>query len=180
MENIKGTKTEKNLLAAFAGESQAYNKYQYYASKAREDGYIEIAEIFEETARNEQAHAKIWFKLLHNEEIPSTEENLFAAAKGENFEWTDMYVKMEEEAKEEGFYKIAFLFNAGNKIENEHEQRFLKLLDDVMDGVVCSKDKDMIWQCTVCGHIAIGKKPPEICPVCAYPKSYFKAKSECS
>ena len=176
--DLKGTKTEANLQAAFAGESQARNKYTYYASKARKDGYNQIAELFEETANNEKEHAKIWFKLLHGGELASTEENLKDAAAGENYEWTDMYANFAKEAKEEGFDQIAFLFEAVAKIEKEHEKRYLKLMENVRDGLVFSKDGDRVWQCANCGHIVVGKKAPEICPVCKHPKAYFWIKAE--
>ena len=159
---LKGTKTEKNLMEAFAGESQARNKYTYYASKAKKEGYEQIAELFLETANNEKEHAKIWFKLLHNGEIPTTTDNLKDAAEGENFEWTDMYDRMAKEAKEEGFDHIAYLFEAVGKIEKEHEARYKKLLENVEDGLVFSKDGDRIWKCRNCGHIVIGKNAPEI------------------
>ena len=175
---LKGTKTEKNLMEAFAGESQARNKYTYYASKAKKEGYEQIAELFLETANNEKEHAKIWYKLLHNGEIPTTTENLKDAAQGENFEWTDMYEKMAKEAKEEGFDHIAFLFEEVGKIEKEHEARYKKLLENVEDGLVFSKDGDRIWKCRNCGHIVIGKNAPEICPVCSHPKAYFEIKAE--
>ncbi len=175
---LKGSKTEKNLREAFAGESQARNKYTYYASKAKKDGYEQIAAIFEETAINEKEHAKIWFKLLHDGEIPSTEENLADAASGENYEWTDMYDSFAKTAKEEGFDRIAYLFEAVGKIEKEHEERFKKLLDNVENGLVFSKDGDKIWKCRNCGHIVIGKSAPEICPVCSHPKAYFEIKAE--
>ncbi len=175
---LKGTKTEKNLWEAFAGESQARNKYTYYASKAKKDGYEQIAAIFEETAANEKEHAKIWFKLLNGGAVPSTEQNLKDAAGGENFEWTDMYARMAREAREEGFDDIAFLFEEVGKIEKEHEERYLKLLENVKDGLVFSKDGDKIWKCRNCGHIVIGKEAPEICPVCAHPKAYFEIKAE--
>ena len=175
---LKGSKTEKNLMEAFAGESQARNKYTYFASKARKDGFEQIAAIFEETAANEKEHAKIWFKLLNGGEIPSTEENLKSAAAGENFEWTDMYDRMAKEAKEEGFDKIAYLFEAVGKIEKEHEARYLALLDNVKNDVVFSRDGDRIWKCRNCGHIVIGKYAPEVCPVCGHPKSYFEIKAE--
>ncbi len=175
---LKGSKTEKNLMEAFAGESQARNKYTYYASKAKKDGYEQIAAIFEETAINEKEHAKIWFKLLHDGEIPSTEENLADAASGENYEWTDMYDSFAKTAKEEGFDRIAYLFEAVGKIEKEHEERFKKLLDNVENGLVFSKDGDRIWKCRNCGHIVIGKSAPEICPVCSHPKAYFEIKAE--
>ena len=175
---LKGSKTEKNLMEAFAGESQARNKYTYYASKAKKDGYEQIAAIFEETAINEKEHAKIWFKLLHDGEIPSTEENLKDAASGENYEWTDMYDSFAKTAKEEGFDRIAYLFEAVGKIEKDHEERFKKLLDNVENGLVFSKDGDRIWKCRNCGHIVIGKSAPEICPVCSHPKAYFEIKAE--
>ena len=173
---LKGTKTEKNLWTAFAGESQARNKYTFYASKARKDGYVQIAKIFEETAANEKEHAEIWFKLL--EGIGTTAENLKAAAEGENYEWTDMYATMAKEAKEEGFDHIAFLFEEVAKIEKEHEERYLKLLANVEGGIVFSRDGDMIWQCSNCGHIHVGKQAPEVCPVCAHPRDYFQLKAE--
>ncbi len=176
--NLKGSKTEANLMAAFAGESQARNKYTYYASKAKKDGYNQIAAIFEETANNEKEHAKIWFKLLHDGGIPSTVENLKDAAEGENYEWTDMYKTFAEEAKEEGFTEIAALFEAVAAIEKEHEERYRKLLKNIEDGIVFSRDGDMIWQCANCGHIVVGKKAPEVCPVCAHPQSYFQIKAE--
>ena len=175
---LKGSKTEKNLMEAFAGESQARNKYTYFASKAKKEGYEQIAAIFQETADNEKEHAKLWFKLLHDEDIPSTAENLKAAAEGENYEWTDMYDRMAKEAKEEGFDRIAYLFEAVGKIEKEHEERYKKLLKNVEDGLVFSKDGDKIWKCRNCGHIVIGKEAPEICPVCSHPKAYFEIKSE--
>ena len=175
---LKGSKTEANLLAAFAGESQARNKYTYFASKARKDGYEQIAAIFEETANNEKEHAKIWFKLLQGGEIQGTIENLKMAAEGENYEWTDMYERMAKEAKEEGFDHIAYLFEAVGKIEKEHEERYKKLIENVENGLVFSKDGDRIWKCRNCGHIVIGSKAPEICPVCSHPKSYFEIKAE--
>ena len=178
MKELKGTKTEANLLTAFAGESQARNKYTYYASKARKDGYVQIAKIFEETANNEKEHAKLWFKILHGGAVPSTEENLLDAALGENYEWTDMYDKMAKEAKEEGFDDIARLFAGVAAIEKEHEERYRKLLANVKDGLVFSREGDTIWQCSNCGHIVIGKKAPEICPVCSHPKAYFEIKAE--
>ena len=174
MENIKGTKTEANLMAAFAGESQARNKYTFYASKARKEGYVQIANLFEETANNEKEHAKIWFKLLHDGEIADTATNLKRAAAGENYEWTDMYASFAEDARAEGFPRIAALFEMVGKIEKEHEARYLALLKNVEEGLVFSRDGDMIWQCSNCGHIVIGKKAPEICPVCAHPKAYFQ------
>ena len=177
MESLKGTKTEENLKAAFAGEAQAHTKYQYYASKAKKDGYVQIASIFEETARNEKEHAKLWFKFLHNNDIPSTAENLLDAANGENYEWTDMYAEFAQTAKEEGFNRIALLFEGVAKIEKEHEERYRKLLSNIIDELVFSRDGDQIWQCDNCGHIVIGKKAPEICPVCSHPKAYFQIKA---
>ena len=174
---LKGSKTEANLMAAFAGESQARNKYTYYASKARKDGYEQIAAIFEETANNEKEHAKIWFKLLHNDAIPATPENLADAAAGENYEWTDMYAKFAAEAKEEGFTRIAYLFEAVAKIEKEHEERYRKLLANIEGGLVFSKENDIVWVCSNCGHVVIGKKAPVVCPVCAHPQSYFAEKA---
>lgn len=177
MANLKGSKTEANLQTAFAGESQARNKYTYYASKAKKDGYVQIAAIFEETAANEKEHAKMWYKLL-NDGIDSTAENLKAAAAGENEEWTDMYATFAKEAREEGFADIAAAFEGVAAIEKEHEERFKKLLANVEGDVVFSKDGDVIWQCINCGHICVGQKAPEICPVCAHPQAYFQVKSE--
>ena len=174
---LKGSKTEKNLEAAFAGESMARNKYSYYASKAKKDGYVQIAAIFEETAANEKEHAKLWFKLLHDG-IAGTEINLADAADGENYEWTDMYPTFAKEAREEGFDYIADLFEGVAKIEKEHEERYKKLLENVKGGLVFSRDEEMIWQCNNCGHICIGKQAPEVCPVCAHPQAYFQIKSE--
>ncbi|MDY3815516.1 MAG: rubrerythrin family protein [Candidatus Limiplasma sp.] len=178
MKDLKGTKTEANLMTAFAGESQARNKYTYYASKARKDGYVQIANLFEETAANEKEHAKIWFKLLHGGEIPTTAENLLDAANGENYEWTDMYATMAREAREEGFHDIAFLFEIVGEIEKTHEERYRKLLSNVQDGVVFSRDGDMIWECSNCGHIVIGPKAPAVCPVCKHPQAYFQIKAQ--
>ncbi len=178
MANLKGTKTEKNLMSAFAGESQARNKYTYFASKAKKEGYEQIASIFLETADNEKEHAKLWFKLLNDGEVPSTVENLKAAAEGENYEWTDMYEQFAKEAKEEGFDKIAYLFQAVGKIEKEHEERYKKLLENVEDGLVFSKDGDKIWKCRNCGHICIGKEAPQVCPVCSHPQAFFEIKAE--
>ncbi len=178
MKDLKGTKTEANLMTAFAGESQARNKYTYYASKARKDGYVQIANLFEETAANEKEHAKIWFKLLHGGEIPNTAENLLDAANGENYEWTDMYATMAREAREEGFHDIAFLFEKVGEIEKTHEERYRKLLSNVQDGVVFSRDGDMIWECSNCGHIVIGPKAPAVCPVCKHPQAYFQIKAQ--
>ena len=175
---LKGSKTEQNLMTAFAGESQARNKYTFYASKAKKDGYEQIAAIFEETAQNEKEHAKIWFKLLHNNEVPSTVENLLDAANGENYEWTDMYDGFAKTAEEEGFDHIAFLFREVGKIEKEHEERYRKLLQNVEDKLVFTKDGDSIWQCRNCGHIVIGKSAPEVCPVCNHPQSFFEVRKE--
>ena len=177
MPELKGTKTEKNLMEAFAGESQARNKYTYFASKAKKEGYEQIAAIFQETADNEKEHAKLWFKLLHGGEVPTTAENLLAAAEGENFEWTDMYDRMAKEAKEEGFDRIAYLFEAVGKIEKEHEERYRKLLKNINDELVFSSEGDTIWVCRNCGHVVVGKKAPEVCPTCAHPKSYFERKA---
>ncbi len=177
-KELKGTKTEKNLQEAFAGESMARNKYTYFASKARKDGYIQIAEIFEETANNEREHAKIWYKELHGGEIDDTAANLLAAAEGENYEWTDMYDRMAKEAREEGFTRIAMLFEQVAKIEKEHEERYRKLLKNVEDQLVFSRDGDVIWQCINCGHIIIGKKAPARCPVCAHDKAFYQIKAE--
>ena len=177
MPNLKGTKTEANLMAAFAGESQARNKYTYYASKAKKEGYVQIAQIFEETAHNEMEHAKMWFKLLHDG-VPATAANLKDAADGENYEWTDMYKTFAEEAKAEGFREIAALFEGVGRIEKEHEERYRKLLANLEGGVVFSRDGDMIWQCQNCGHIHIGKAAPGVCPVCAHPQAYFAIKAE--
>ena len=174
--DLKGTRTEANLQAAFAGESQARNKYTYFASKARKEGYVQIARLFEETADNEKEHAKIWFKLLNG--IGSTAENLLAAAEGENYEWTDMYDQFAREAREEGFEDIAKLFEGVGAIEKEHEERYRKLLANLKDGLVFSRDGDTIWQCANCGHIVIGKQAPEVCPVCNHPQAYFQIKAE--
>jgi rubrerythrin len=172
--DIKGTKTEKNLMEAFAGESMARNKYTYYASKAKKDGFVQIAALFEETAANEKEHAKIWFKYLHGGAIADTTENLKDAAEGENYEWTDMYDRMAKEAREEGFLEIAAKFEMVGAIEKHHEERYRKLLKNIQDKKVFSKDGDAIWQCSNCGHIVIGKNAPEICPVCNHPQSYFQ------
>ena len=177
-KELKGTKTEANLQAAFAGESQARNKYTYYASKAKKEGFVQIANLFEETANNEKEHAKIWFKLLHGGDLPDTATNLADAAAGENYEWTDMYATFAKEAKEEGFDHIASLFEKVGQIEKEHEKRYLALLDNVKNELVFSRDEDCIWQCSNCGHIVIGKKAPEVCPVCAHPKAYFQLRAE--
>ena len=175
---LKGSRTEANLMAAFAGETQARTKYTYYASKAKKDGYVQIGNLFEETADNEKEHAKMWFKLLHGGEIPDTLTNLKDAAAGENFEWTDMYAKFAKEAKDEGFDHIAYLFEAVGQIEKEHEERYRKLIANIENGLVFSKDGDTIWQCGNCGHIVIGKQAPALCPVCNHPQSYFAVKAE--
>jgi len=174
---LKGSRTEANLMAAFAGESQARNKYTYYASKAKKDGYEQIAAIFEETANNEKEHAKLWFKELHGGDIPSTYENLEDAAAGENYEWTDMYAEFARVAKEEGFERIAYLFEEVGKIEKEHEERYRKLINNIDEELVFSNDGDTIWICRNCGHVVIGQKAPEMCPVCKHPKSYFERKA---
>lgn len=176
--NLKGTKTEANLQTAFAGESMARNKYTYYASKAKKDGYVQIANIFEETAANEKEHAKMWFKLLNGGAIGTTVENLKDAAEGENYEWTDMYDQFAKEAKEEGFDEIAALFEGVAAIEKEHEERYRKLLANIEGDLVFSKEGDVIWQCANCGHICVGKKAPEVCPVCDHPQAHFQVKAE--
>ncbi|MGN0754083.1 MAG: rubrerythrin [Aristaeellaceae bacterium] len=178
MKSIQGTKTERNLMEAFAGESMARNKYTYYASKAKKDGYVQIAELFEATANNEKEHAKMWFKLLEGGQIQDTATNLLHAAEGENFEWTDMYARMADEADEEGFPEIAAKFRMVGAIEKTHEERYRKLLANVENGLVFSRDGDMIWECANCGHIVVGKKAPEVCPVCNHPQSYFAIKAE--
>ena len=175
---LKGSKTEQNLRTAFAGESQAHTKYLYFASKAKKDGYVQIGKIFEETANNEKEHAKIWFKLLNGGSVPCTKENLAAAADGENFEWTDMYAGFAATARDEGFDSIADLFEGVGAIEKCHEERFRKLLGKVNEAVVFSSDEDAIWECSNCGHIVIGKKAPEVCPVCNHPQSYFHLRAQ--
>ena len=201
MPELKGSKTEKNLMEAFAGESQARNKYTYFASKAKKEGYEQIAALFQETADNEKEHAKMWFKLLEGGEIKSTAENekehakiwfkllnggdigdtaanLKAAADGENYEWTDMYAEFAKTAKEEGFNHIAYLFEEVGKIEKEHEERYLKLLANVKDGKVFEAGEVKIWKCRNCGHIHVGEKAPELCPTCAHPKAYFELEAK--
>ena len=178
MKELKGTKTEKNLQEAFAGESMARNKYTYFASKAKKDGYVQIACIFEETAANEKEHAKMWYKLLNGGKVSDTVQNLADAANGENFEWTDMYARMAREAREEGFDEIAEKFEGVAAIEKEHEERYRKLLKNIQDEVVFSREGDVIWQCANCGHIVVGKKAPEVCPVCDHPQAYFQLKPE--
>lgn len=177
MKELKGSKTEQNLMTAFAGESQAHTKYQYYASKAKKDGYVQMAAIFEETAKNEKEHAKIWFKLLHDG-MPDTIENLKDAAAGENYEWTDMYAGFAQVAREEGFDAIAAKFEMVGVIEKEHEERYRKLLANIEGDLVFSREGDCVWQCSNCGHIVVGKKAPEICPVCDHPQSYFQLRAE--
>jgi len=174
MNNLKGTKTEANLMTAFAGESQARNKYTYYASKAKKEGYEQIAAIFTETANNEKEHAKIWFKLLHDGTVPDTLTNLADAAAGENYEWTDMYANMAKDAREEGFEKIAILFDMVGKIEKEHEERYLALKANIENSRVFEKDGKIFWQCANCGHIHEGTKAPQKCPVCDHPQAYFQ------
>lgn len=174
MKELKGTKTEKNLMEAFAGESQAHTKYLYYASKAKKDGYVQISNLFIETALNEKEHAKLWFKYLHGGEVPATTQNLEDAANGENFEWTDMYERMAKEAEEEGFEEIAEKMRMVGAIEKHHEERYRQLLKNINDEIVFSREGDVIWQCANCGHIVIGKKAPQICPVCNHPQSYFQ------
>ncbi|MBQ6134709.1 MAG: rubrerythrin family protein [Bacilli bacterium] len=178
MMELKGSQTEQNLMAAFAGESQARNKYTYFASKAKKDGYEQIAAIFEETANNEKEHAKMWFKELHGGEVPSTIENLEAAADGENYEWTDMYEEFARTAEKEGFKAIAAKFRGVAAIEKEHEERYRKLLENVKGDLVFSKDGEKVWICRNCGHVCVGKKAPKVCPVCAHPQSYFEVKAD--
>ncbi len=175
---LKGSKTEQNLMTAFAGESQARNKYTYFASKAKKEGYEQIAALFLETAENEKEHAKLWFKYLEGGEIKSTMENLKAAAEGENYEWTDMYAKFAEEAEAEGFSRIAQQFRGVAAIEKTHEERYLALLKNVEEGLVFSRDGEQIWKCRNCGHVVVGKKAPEVCPVCNHPQSYFEIAAE--
>jgi len=175
---LKGSKTEQNLMKAFAGESQARNKYTYFASKAKKDGYEQIAAIFEETANNEKEHAKMWFKELNGGSIPSTVDNLKAAADGENYEWTDMYEEFAKTAEEEGFKELAIKFRQVGAIEKHHEERYRKLLKNIDDELVFSRDDEKIWICRNCGHVVIGKKAPMVCPVCAHPQSFFEIKAE--
>ena len=175
---LKGSKTEANLLAAFAGESQARNKYTYYASKAKKEGYEQRAEIFEETANNEKEHAKLWFKALHNGEVPSTLENLKDAANGENYEWTEMYKEFAETAKSEGFTEIANLFEKVGEIEKHHEERYMKLVNNIENNLVFERGEEKVWICRNCGHIYVGKKALKVCPVCKHPESYMELKKE--
>ena len=176
--DLKESKTWENLQTAFAGESQAHTKYQYYASKAKSDGYVQISNIFLETARNEKEHAKIWFKYLHDGAVPDTMTNLADAADGENYEWTDMYDEFAKVADEEGFTEIAERFRQVGEIERHHEERYRKLIGNIEGGIVFSRDGDRTWICGNCGHIVIGKEAPEICPVCAHPRSYFELVAE--
>lgn len=178
MKDLKGTKTEKNLMEAFAGESQARSKYSFYASKARKDGFEQIAAIFEETAHNEKEHAKLWFKYLHGGDIPGTMENLHDAAEGENYEWTDMYDRMAAEAEEEGFKEIAAKFRAVGAVERHHEERYRRLLKNIEEGIVFSREGDTVWICRNCGHIVIGKKAPAVCPVCLHAQSFFEIEAK--
>lgn len=178
MKELKGSKTEANLQAAFAGESMARNKYTYYASRAEKDGYNQIAALFRETADNEKEHAKLWFKALHGDAVPDTETNLKDAAAGEHYEWTDMYDGFAKTAEEEGFTQLAALFKMVGEVEKHHEERYLKLLSNVEKGLAFSRDGDAIWQCSNCGHLLIGKKAPDLCPVCKHPKAYFQIKAE--
>ncbi len=176
MPNIKGTKTEANLKTAFSGESQATNKYSYFASQAKKEGYVQISDIFMETSGNEREHAKLWFKLLGG--LGTTSENLKSAAAGENYEWTEMYATFAKEAREEGFEEIAKLFDGVAAVENEHEQRYLKLRENIESGAVFKKDGVVVWKCNNCGHIHVGESAPNICPVCAHPQAYFELRAE--
>ena len=178
MKELKGTKTEKNLMEAFAGESMARNKYSYFASRAKKDGYQQIAALFEETAANEKEHAKLWFKYLEGGSVKDTMSNLKAAAEGENFEWTNIYDRMAQEAEEEGFTEIAARMRGVAAIEKHHEERYLKLLENIEKGVVFSREGDTMWQCRNCGHLVFGKTAPEVCPVCEHAQSYFEVRAE--
>ncbi|CDE88199.1 TPA: rubrerythrin family protein [Candidatus Gastranaerophilales bacterium HUM_20] len=178
MPELKGSKTEQNLMAAFAGESQARNKYTYYASQAKKEGFVQISKIFEETANNEKEHAKIWFKALHGDKIPDTLKNLEDAADGENYEWTDMYATFAKEAKEEGFETLAVLFEMVGKIEKHHEERYRKLLEAVKNNTVFEKSEKVVWECSNCGHVFEGDKAPQLCPVCKHPQAYFFMKAK--
>ena len=178
MKSLKGTKTEKNLQEAFAGESMARNKYTFFASKAKKDGFVQSSNIFLETAANEKEHAELWYKYLNGGKVSDTATNLEDAAGGENFEWTDMYARMAREAREEGFDEIADKMEGVAAIEKEHEERYRRLLDNVRKETVFSRDNDVIWQCSNCGHIVIGKKAPEECPVCNHAQAYFQVKAE--
>ena len=176
-KSLNGSRTEKNLQIAFAGESQARNKYTYYASKAKKEGYEQISALFLETAENEKEHAKLWFKHLHAGDVPSTEVNLLDAAEGENYEWTTMYADMAKVAREEGFLEIALQMEGVAKIEKEHEERYRKLLDNVKGGKVFIAPDVVVWKCRNCGHIHVGKNAPEVCPVCGHPKAYFELRA---
>ncbi|MGM9699888.1 MAG: rubrerythrin [Prevotella sp.] len=178
MKELKGTKTEKNLMEAFAGESQARNKYTFFASQAKKEGYQQIAALFEETAANEKEHAKLWFKYLEGGAVQDTMTNLKAAAEGENYEWTDMYDRMAQEAEEEGFTEIAARMRGVAEVERHHEERYLRLLQNIEEGIVFSREGDTIWKCRNCGHIVIGKQAPELCPVCNHPQSYFEINAQ--
>ena len=178
MKELKGTKTEKNLMEAFAGESMARNKYTYFASKAKKDGYVQIAAIFEETAANEKEHAKLWYKYLNGGSVSDTVANLADAAAGENFEWTDMSARLAREARAEGFDETAEKFELRGAAARHHEERYRRLLQNIQDAVVFSREGDVIWQCANCGHIVIGKKAPEVCPTCNHPQSYFQILAE--
>jgi len=175
--NLKGTKTEKNLMAAFAGESQAHTKYLYYASRAKKDGYEQMAAIFTETAGNEKEHAKLWFKLLHGGGVPDTMANLLDAAAGENYEWTDMYAQFAKEAREEGFEEIAVMMEGVAAVEKEHEERYRKLAENIEKGVVFLKEGEVAWKCRNCGHIHVGPDAPTVCPVCAHPQAHFEVRA---
>lgn len=178
MGNLQGSKTEANLKTAFAGESQASIKYSYYASQAKKEGYNQIADVFTETSGNEREHAKLWFKALHGGAVPQTMENLEDAAKGENYEWTDMYDEFAKTAEEEGFKKLAFLFKAVGQIENGHEKRYCKLMDNIQKGIVFAREEEQVWICSNCGHIHIGKTAPAVCPVCDHPQAFFQIKAD--
>lgn len=178
MKELKGSRTEQNLQTAFAGESQAHTKYLYYASRAKKDGFVQMSRIFEETAKNEKEHAKIWFKYLHGGAVPATEANLADAAAGENYEWTDMYAGFAKIAREEGFDEIAERFEMVGAIEKEHEERYRRLLNNIEQKRVFTREGDCVWKCSNCGHIVIGKQAPEECPVCAHPQSYFELRAE--
>ena len=178
MNELKGTKTEQNLMSAFAGESQARNKYTYYASQAKKEGFVQISKIFEETANNEKEHAKLWFKLLHGDKVPETLVNLEDAANGENYEWTDMYAQFAKDAREEGFEKIAIMFDLVAKVEREHENRYRRLLENIKNGRVFEKEEKVRWECANCGHVFEAEEAPKVCPVCAHPQAFFFVKAE--
>ncbi len=178
MMELRGSKTEKNLMTAFAGESEARNKYTYYAAQAKKEGFVQISRIFEETANNEKEHAKIWFKYLHDGQVPETIKNLEDAANGENYEWTDMYSRFAKEAEEEGFEQLAALFRLVANVEKEHEERYRKLLENIKNNTVFEKDKEVVWECGNCGHVFKGTSAPQLCPVCKHPQAFFFIKSE--